>query len=254
MNSDQQTGVRESMEPRWENAEGGGKKADGNLQLYRIDWETAEVSFAKGRMRQTLRRPTADEIFKRESDLEQEVPMKADGSYALPDPTVAEAVNAELYDKLVTETAGEEIEIWDVHKSQALESLYSSEIEVEGDALGEEVVIAEEIGSGDWADFTVRHILRRPTRAELDSYRRKAAVGSYVKPGKRGRQILVTRSNLKNIVPFYDLWTERVDGATVDGEVFSEGNKLKFVGQVDPLVKRKVVQVFAEAIVQKLSD
>lgn len=223
-------------------------------QLYKLDWETADVSFAKGRMRHTLRRPTAEEIYKREDALQQEIAIKADGSYGLPDPTAADAVNAELYDRLVVERAGEEIEIWDVHKSQALQSLYRSEIEVEGDALGEEIAVVEEIGQEDIPDHTVVHVMRRPTRGELDSYRRKSTVGSQLKPGKRGRQILVTRSNLKQMAVFYDLWLSRIEGATVDGEEFCESNKTKFVGLVDPLVKRRVVQELAEAIANKLSD
>lgn len=224
--------------------------------LYKLDWESIEVTLAKGRFTHILRRPTAEQILKREDDLQQEIPIRPDGSYSLPDPTLGEAVDAKLYDEIVVEAQGYTDAVWDVHKSHAVQAIYRREVELEegADPFGEEIAIIEEIGSGDLPDFTVRHVMRRPSQSELDSYRRKSAAGSQIKPGKRGRQVLVTKSNLKHLIPFYDLWLVRVEGATVGGETFTDATRADFLAAVDPLIKRRVVAELAEAISAALRD
>lgn len=227
--------------------------ADGGVRvpLYPLDWKTTEVRLGKGRFVHILRRPEPEQIFKRDADLQQEIPIGQDGSYSLPDPTANDTVDAALYDEIVVENKGfDNVELSAFHKSSAVQALWKREIYIDDDAdpFDDEIAIVDEVGSGDLPDFTILHVMRQPKPSELDSYRRKAAANSQVKPGKRGRQILVTRSNLRSLSAFYDLWLVRIAGAAVEGRAWSEGERTAFLAAVDPLVKRKVVAELAEAI------
>ena len=224
---------------------------------YPLDWETTEVRLGKGRFRHVLRRPTAEQILKRDADLQQEIPIGQDGSYSLPDPTASDTVDAALYDEIVAENSGfETVELSPFHKSAAVQALWNREIYIDDDAdpFAEEILVVDEVGGSDLPDFTVHHVMRQPKVSELDSYRRKAAANSQVKPGKRGRQILVTRSNLRSLIAFYDLWLVRIERATVDGREWSEDQRTAFLAAVDPLVKRKVVAALTDEIGAAVRD
>lgn len=212
-------------------------------RLYPLDWETQEVRLAEGRFVHTVRRPTVEEIFDRDRDLQSEIPIGKDGSYKLPDPTATEDVDVALYDKIVTAVSGYPGEVPASHKSAVITGLYRRDIDVEegADIFADIVPIVEEIGTGDEPDFVIRHFMRQPTEDELRKFRRRNSAGE-IKPGKRGRQRFVTKSSLRLAVEYYDLWLERIDGVKPAD------------GQVDPLIKRQVVQTLVDAISGGLLD
>lgn len=226
-------------------------------KLYKLDWETAEVKLAKGRFTHTFRRPDADLIFEREDELQAEIPIGKDGSYSLGDPTANEEVDARYYDKLIISATGYPNDhVPEMHKAAAFQGLYVREIAVDEDAeiFADEVPVLEEIGRGAVPDFTVRHIMRQPTETEIKSYRRKTNLMTEVKSGKRGKQILVSRSNLRMTMQFYASWLVRVEGGSVGGEEFTADNRTAFLQTIDPLIQRKVVQEFASEISSQLLD
>lgn len=224
--------------------------------LYALDWQQTTIDLGKGR-RLTVRRPTQAEIIARDAELQTEIPIGKDGSYQLPDPTANEAIDAKYFDllKLGDEGYGYAGTIPEQHKSAAFNGLYTREIYVDEsfDFEAAQVVVLEEIGSGVEPDFTVVHVMRQPSEAELKLYRRKSA-GGEIKPGKRGRQIFKTSSNLKAAMSFYAQWLISVEGATVDGREYSDAERAAFIAHVDPLIQRQVVNAVVEAYTAKLSD
>lgn len=217
-------------------------------KLYKLDWETADISLAKGRFVHTLRRPTPAEILEREKNLQTETAIGKDGSVSLPDPTADEATDAKLYDAICEKTTGYNGDIPERHKSTAFNGLYRREIEVDedADAFDEEIAVVEEIGGSDEEpDFVVRHIMRQPTEDELKRFRRRMSAGQ-LKPGKRGRQNYVASSNLKSATDFYRMWAVRIDGI--------QPLESDFRDFVDPLIQRKVATVFAKFVDDALLD
>lgn len=222
--------------------------------FYPLDWETQKVHLGKGRT-VTLRRPTAEEILKRDAELQTEIPIGKDGGYALPDPTVNEEIDAKYFDLVKVGSEGYDGEIPEQHKATAFTGLYAREIYVDEDfSLDDDVVpVLEEVGSGAEPDFTIVHHLRPPTEGEIKMYRRKSAKGE-LKPGKRGRQKFVTQSNLRTAMQFYSMWLIKVTGATVGGEDTQSLPLPVLTGHVDPLIQRQVVNAVVEAYTAKLSD
>lgn len=221
---------------------------------YRLDWRDTEIDFGKGRTH-TLRRPTAEEVLERERDLQTEIPVGRDGSYQLPDPTANEATDAKLFDKICIASQGYTGEVPEQHKSTAVAGLYRREIYVDEnyDLAQEEIPVIEEIGGDAEPDFTVVHVMRMPTEGELKLYRRKST-GGEVKPGKRGRQIFKTSSNLKTAMSFYAQWLIRIEGAAVGEEAAQSLPLPVLTAHVDPLIQRQVVNAVVEAVTAKLSD
>lgn len=226
---------------------------------YPLDWEQTTIDLGKGR-KLTLRRPTQAEILARDAELQTEIPIGKDGGYSLPDPTLNEAIDAKYFDKLLVGTEGYEAKGFDLlipeqHKAAAFNGLYQREVYVDDDFDFDQdkILVLEEIGTGVEPDFTVAHIMRPPTESELKLYRRKSATGE-LKPGKRGRQIFKTSSNLKTAMSFYSQWLLDIEGATVGGSRFSEGMRADFLQHVDPLIQRQVVNAVVEAYTAKLSD
>ena len=74
--------------------------------LFRLDLETSRVKLGGGKFTHELRRPKLDELLERDRGLQTEIPIGRDGSYQMPDPTAAEDVDAELYDRLTVSTTG----------------------------------------------------------------------------------------------------------------------------------------------------
>lgn len=221
--------------------------------LYPLDWDTTTVKLKEGRFRHRVRRPTAEEIFERDAELQSDVPIGKDGSFSMPDPTANEDVDARLYDKLIIEATGYSGEIPAAHKSAVISGLYLRETAVPEDAdpFADEVPVLEEIGQGDEPDFTIVHVMRQPAESELKRFRRRSSSGE-IKPGKRGKQRFVTRSTLKNAVEHYDLWLARIEGARLDHTPGYDQLALK--NAVDPLIKRQVVQALVDAVVGSLLD
>lgn len=221
---------------------------------YRLDWDQTTIDLGKGR-KLTLRRPTHEQILARENELQSEIPIGKDGGYALPDPTINEAIDAKYFDLVNTGAEGYAGEIPEQHKAAAFTGLYQREIYVDEDfdLSQEQVPVIEEIGSGVEPDFTIVHVMRQPTEAELKLYRRKSSAGE-IKPGKRGRQKFVTQSNLKTAMSFYSQWLIRIDGASLEGRLCSEAERAAFIAHVDPLIQRQVTNAVVEAFTAKLSD
>lgn len=221
---------------------------------YPLDWETTKVKLGKGR-EAVMRRPTSLEILARDAEMQTEIPIGRDGGYALPDPTLNDEVDAKYFDLVKCEVTGYEGEMPEQHKAAAFRGLYEREIYVDEDFnLAQDIVpVLEEIGSGVEPDFTIVHVMRPPSESELKLYRRKSAAGEF-KPGKRGRQRFVSQSNLKAAVSLYSQWLQEITGATVGGEVFTPELRDAFVNNVDPLVKRQVVNAVVDAYTAKLSD
>lgn len=231
------------------------KKPSGN-GLFKLDWETTEIDLAKGRFVHTLRRPDPELIAKRDDELQTAIPIAKDGSYSMPDPTLNDEVDAKYYDAIAVSATGYTGEIPELHKAKAFQGLYLREVAVDEDAdiFADEVSVVEEIGGGVVPDFTITHVMRQPSESEIKAYRRKMTGTSEIKPGRRGRQSLVSRSNLKIAMQYYSLWMLRVEGATVNGETYSSENRDAFLATVDPLIQRHVVTTFANAITNELLD
>lgn len=231
------------------------KKTSGD-GLFKLDWETTEIDLAKGRFVHTLKRPDPELILKRDDELQTAIPIAKDGSYSMPDPTLNDEVDAKYYDAIAVSATGYTGEIPELHKAKAFQGLYLREIDVAEDAdiFADEVPVIEEIGGGVVPDFTITHVMRQPTESEIKAYRRKMSVTHEVKPGKRGRQSLVSRSNLKLAMQYYALWLVRIEGATVNDETYCERNRDIFLQTVDPIIQRHVVTAFANAITNELLD
>jgi hypothetical protein len=222
---------------------------------YKLDWQDAEIRLSKGRFSHTLSRPSAEMIIAREDEIQSEIPIAKDGSFSLPDSTVSEETDAKYYDLIAVKTDGYKGTIPTAHKAAAFLGLFRREIYLDPDCdiFGDEVTVLEEIGSGDEPDFTIRHTLRQPTEAELKKCR-QANSGGRLMPDKRGRQKLVTSSNLRSAMRYYNTWLVRIDGATAGGSAFSSDKRDEFVDLVDPLIQRKVVNVLVDELTGSLLD
>jgi hypothetical protein len=221
---------------------------------YKLDWESIEIDFGKGR-RHTLRRPTAAEVLEREAALAVEIPIGRDGSYQLPDPTANEAADARLYDTICTASEGYLGEVPEQHKSAAVNGLYSRDIYIdeEDDITGGDLRVAEEIGGGITPDVTIVHVLRQPTEGELKMYRRKTSAGE-LRPGRRGRQVFKSASDLRPAMTFYDQLLVRLEGATLGGTRTEELTAAEVAAAVDPLIKRSVTAAAVNAVTARLLD
>lgn len=229
-----------------EDAAAGPENASG---LYPLDWKTTEVKLAKGKLSAVLRRPTAGELLARDAELQVPVEMAKDGSYKLPDPTATDEVDCKLFDQVNTSAT----EFPERAKAAFIRGLYKREVYVadSATAFDDQIDVIEEIG-GDPPAFTVIHGFRQPTEEELRSWRRRMQTGE-VRPGKRGRQQFVTRSNLRTAIEFYDRWCIGLCNVRLEHSPSEPGlETLKSL--VDPLIKRMVVQEFANFILEALQD
>lgn len=221
-----------------------------------LDWNTTAVRLAKGRFVHTLRRPTAEMIFAREEEIQVDIQIGKDGSYRLPDPTETEETDAKYYEQICENVEGYgDRGVPQAHKAAAFQGLYTREIYVddETDVFADEIPVLEEFGSGDDPEFVITHVMRQPDETELRRLRKLINTGE-VKPGKRGRQRYVTNSNLKRLTLAYGQLVERIEGATVAGETFSDEKHAAFVAHVDPLIQRKVVVALVNAVAGGLLD
>lgn len=225
------------------------------LKAYKLDWQDAEIRLSKGRFSHTLSRPSPEMIIAREDEIQAEIPIAKDGSFALPDATASEETDAKYYDLIAVKTEGYKGVIPTAHKAAAFQGLFRREIylDPECDIFGDEVVILEEIGGGEEPDFTIRHTLRQPTEAELKKCRQSNS-GGRLMPDKRGRQKLVTSSNLRSAMRYYSTWFVRLDGVSVGGSGFSPDRRDDFIALVDPLIQRKVVNVLVDELTGGLLD
>ena len=222
-------------------------------RLFPLDWETQKINLKDGRFSHVVRRPTAEEIYAREDERHREIPIAKDNSMSLPDPTEGEAIDAEYFDKIVQESKGYKGVIPVEHKAAAFQGIYLREIYVDEDVdiFADEVPVTEEIGQGDEPDFVITHVLKQPSESERTRFRRRSA-GGKLKPGRRGRQNFVPKSNLKEAVDAYDRWCIRVDGACLKADPSADAAALK--NAVDPLIKRMVIETLIQELTGNLLD
>ena len=228
----------------------------GGEKLYPLDWETTDVKLAKGRFVHTLARPSNELLLEREDELETEITIAKDGSYSLPDSAAQEAIDAKYHEKVCENSTGYgDRQIPQTHRAAAFQGLFQSEIEADEDAdiFDDEIKIVEEIGGSDDPDFTVIHTLRMPDEKELGKIRKIFRAGR-IAPEKRGRQKLITPSNLRKAMFYYSQYITRIDGASVGGEKLRDGNLAVFVAHVNPLVQRGVVKAMVEKLTGDLLD
>jgi hypothetical protein len=243
------------IEDRGQDAHETAGKVPALHQSCKLDWQNAEIRLSKGRFSHTLARPTPEMILARDEELQSEIPIAKDGSFSLPDATAHEETDAKYYDQIVVRTEGYKGAVPLAHKAAAFQGLYRREIylEPDSDIFGEEVTILEEVGSGEEPDFTIRHVLRQPEEAELRKFRQSNS-GGRMMPHKRGRQKLVTSSNLRSAMRYYSAWLVRIGGATVGGSAFSPDKRDEFIAHVDPLIQRRVVNALVDELAGSLLD
>ena len=221
--------------------------------LYPLDWKTTEVKLGGGKLRAELRRPTLAELMERDGDLQVPVELAKDGSYKLPDPTATDDVDIRLFDQVNTNP---DAAFAPRVKAAFIRGLYKREVYVDEEKASpfdSEITVFEEVG-GDPPAFTIEHRFRQPTEEELRSYRRRMQTGE-VKPGKRGRQQFITRSNLRAAIEFYDKWIVGIEGTKLDPPTDNYvWETTELAANVDPLIKRMVVQEFAGFILEALQD
>lgn len=224
-------------------------------KLYPLDWKQTEVKLAKGRFTHTLQRPSTALMLEREDELEMEIPIAKDGSYSLPDTTEQEEIDAKYHGQICMAISGYGAEPPTAHRAAAFQGLFQREIylDPECDPFGDEVVVIEEIGTGDEPDFVIRHVLRAAEESEVKKFRQKNNNGRLM-PDKRGRQKFMQKSNLRSAMAFYQSLVRRMSGASVGGAAFSEDCRSEFIEAVNPLIQRKVVAVYVEALTGNLLD
>lgn len=225
---------------------------------YKLDWTTTEVRLAKGRFVHTVSRPTHDLIFRREADISTDIEIDRNSSIRLPEPTSNEEIDARYCREIRVSVTGypEGLEIPERHEAAVFQELYRRVIEVDErcDPFDDEIIVNEEIGGGDEPEFVIRHVMRAATEAEIKACRRRTSQVGEIKPGKRGRQTIVQRSNLKASMEFYSLWLVSIDGASVAGEAFAADHRENFLNMVDPLIQREVVKAYLDFVMGGLTD
>jgi hypothetical protein len=216
-------------------------------KLYKLDWETVEISVNKGRFTHILRRPRLEELLARDRALQTEITFAKDGSFDLPDDNRETEANAALYDAIGGKTTGYGNSIPNIfHKSAAIKALYDHNIELDdfSEVFDEAVCIKQEIGGDDEPEFVIKHFLRQPSESELREYK-KATANNRLIPGKRGKQTFIGKSNLRSAVAFYDKLFTDLEGAEKSEDCLAH---------IDALVKARVVTVFVYELTGALSD
>lgn len=251
-------------------------RTEENPNLYPLDLEFVSVSFnARPNSEKPkivwhkLRKPTLDQLNKRESQIRNElVNISSSEDEDRTDETVA---NANLWRALIVSVKGyrdaadwrelsdaEKDEMKPGHKSRAIAQMYVGACFVEASeddevSIGAETwVIRQEIGAGREPDFVVRHSLREPTQGEWEKFKGTAARMSYVRGAKRPRRKFST--SLKSFCDLYDATLLSIDGATVGDKAFSPETRKAFLSQVDPIWKRKIIETLINTLEGQSSD
>lgn len=214
---------------------------------YKLDYETIDVVLKGGRFTHTLKRPTPVQLLERERMLQTEIVIDKDGGAELPDSSLTESANVALFDQCVVESKGYKGVVPAAHKAAVITGMYQSYIELDEDSdiFGDEVTIRQEIGGDSEPEYVILHVLRQPTEDELRKYKASTG-GGRILPGKRGKQVIKTHSNLRKASEFYDKLCVRVEGVTCESG--------PAVDAVDLLIKREVVGTFVKELTDNLLD
>lgn len=215
-----------------------------------------------------LRKPTAEELNKRESLVKYET-VKA-GARETEVRSDSRSADVWLWDQVAEAVSGydggEEWRDLDdatrknlnpSHKTDAINLLYAlrSEIEGEGDYVPigpSDWTVKQEIGPNREPDFVVYHVLREPTEEERQKYNRAKSSTMYL-AGARREEARV-RTYLKPACELYDATVQDVKGGTVSGEAFSQSNRKGFLAAIDPMLKRDAIQTLMFALEAQMSD
>lgn len=227
-----------------------------NQNLYPLDWKTTTVKLAKGRFEHTLNRPTNALLLERADELEVEIPIAKDGSYSIPDATAQEEIDAKYSEKIrASDPTGYKGNIPQAHSAAAFQALFQREIYVDPDCdiFGDELVVIEEVGSGDEPDYVIKHFVRAPDEKELKKVRQKLNNGQ-MKPDKRGRQKYVEKSKLRAGMAYYAAWFLRMDGAKIDERAFAPERRDEFLSEINALSQFAVVKAIVQELTGNLLD
>ena len=224
-------------------------------KLYPLDWKTTDVKLAKGRFVHTLGRPSNELLLRRADELEVEVPIAKDGSYAIPDATEQEEIDARYSEEIRIETTGYNGTIPTSHSSAAFQGLFQREIYVDPDCdiFGDEIIVLEEIGGDDEPDFVIKHIVRSPEEKELKKIRQKLNNGR-LHPDKRGRQKYIEKAKLRSMMDYYSSWFLRMEGAKIDERQYSPERREEFVNETNALTQMAVVKAVVQELTGNLLD
>lgn len=216
-----------------------------------------------------LRKPTLQELNERED----RIVYKLIGASSREEEIVSseEVANARLWDAIILKVKGyrdapdwhelteeEKTAMRSGHKSTAIRTLYAGTAEIEGAEDGITIgadhwTIRHEIGlSRDNPDFIVKHILREPTEAERLKYNQTSTRTTILKGAKRPQRQVQTK--LKPPADLYDVLIEDVQGGTVNGGEFHNGNRKDFLAAVDPVWKRLVILILMNTLEAQISD
>lgn len=216
-----------------------------------------------------LRKPTLQELNERED----RIVYKLVGASSREEEIVSseETANVRLWDAIILKVMGyrdakdwrelteeEKTAMRAGHKSTAIRTLYAGYCEIEGAEDGITIgadtwTIKHEIGlSRDNPDFVVKHILREPTEAERLKYNQTSTRTIVVKGAKRPQRHLQTK--LKPPADLYDALVEDIQGATVNGSEYRDGNRKDFLAAVDPIWKRLVILILMNTLEAQISD
>lgn len=247
--------------------------------MYPLDEQMIEVELdAGGRVvKHRLARPTKTQLIERESRVRnEEVTLDDNQVEPIYDDDNA---NARLYDECIRDVAGYDLGDGNLdwrpaddqiktlmpseHKIKAVAAMYLctgriEKAETNGHVEGFPLLGAMEIrvclSLGDKAAPTseITHILRRPNEGEWTAYRRGIQRTIQV----RGTQLprYKTTTNLAVACAFYDSLVTGIEGATLNGESYSQANRDAFLQAIDPIHKRVVARTFAEHWAADLSD
>lgn len=216
-----------------------------------------------------LRRPTLQQLMDRESQViykatdistrEQEIESSE------------EAANARLWEKIVLKVKGyrgandwveltdeEKAQMRPGHKTAAIQALYAGSCEIEaaeeGIPIGAETwTVIQKIGlTYDAPDFVIRHILNEPTEEQRLKFKQKASSTLNLKGAQKPQVRVQTR--IKPHAELYDTLIQDVTGATVNGVEMGGSSRKDFLGSIDAIWKRLIIQTLMSALEAQISD
>lgn len=216
-----------------------------------------------------LRKPTLQQLKERESQIKSE--LVSISSHEDEDRSDDTTANANLWRKLIVAVKGyrgaaewrdisdaEREEMKPGHKVRAIRQMYAGDCLIEANeddevSIGAETwVIRQDIGANREPDFVIRHSLREPTQPEWEKFKGTAQRSSYIRGAKRLRRKFNT--SLQSYCELYDAVLLSIEGATVDGKIFSPETRKAFLLQIDPIWKRKIIETFVDTLEGQSSD
>lgn len=231
-----------------------------NIDPIVLDWKEKQIALNKGRFVFFIGRPERALILERDAEIKNETPLNRDKSFATPDTSEQDKIDANYYEKVkVKEPTGYgEKGAPELHRANAFRLIYKRYIYIpeEVDLFGEEIEVHEAIGDGDEPDALAIHILRNPLERDLKKMHAAINNGKYEPDKKRGRglQKYVQESYLKKAMTFYTNHLRRIENATIEDQFYSDDRKDLFLQTVDPLIQRRVVEVLVKALMDAAQD